>query len=99
MKIFRRFLSGQEEQQAPADATGDTLGLFGKFLPVAKLDGQTPHEHACRCQFNDAIEAERDQHKASGCDASTDGNDRFNRHPSNREPFEPEGFTYHWYPV
>jgi hypothetical protein len=52
--------------------------MLGNFLPKAKLNRQAPHQNVCRCQLDYAIEAEGDQHKASGCYPSPNGNDGFN---------------------
>ncbi len=36
---------------------------------MAQLDRQSPHENTCRRQFDHAVEAECEQHKAAGRDA------------------------------
>jgi hypothetical protein len=53
-----------------------------------ELDPKAPDQNAGRGELNQAVDAERQESDAVRRDARGNGNDGFDRHPRDREPFE-----------
>ena len=58
-------------------------------MHVSKLDREPSNQNACRCQFDDAIEAEREQYEATRRDARHNPNG-FDGYKGDCQPFEAE---------
>src|SRR5208337_6003 len=87
----RNISTKQGEQQGAGGAARRSLDALGKAPALAKLDRQSRHQDGGGGEFDHAVQSKRRQHETAGGET---GDERsLDRHPADRQPFEPERFT------
>ncbi len=89
----RNISTKQGEQQGAGGTARRSLGSLGKAPALAKLDRQSPHQDGGGGEFDHAVQSKRRQHETAGGEAGDERNRSLDRHPADRQPFEPERFT------